>query len=101
MLITVEQLFAFAAAGVIMSLAFEFFPKLHVWFDALSDNYQRLVVIGSGVVVVLGAFGLVCLNVLMGLPWVCTWFGALDALVAFFAYIFATQATWLITPKVS
>lgn len=99
MLLTLEQLFAFAVAGTVVSLVLEYFPKLNVWYNGQIDNTQRLIVLGSGVVVVLGAFGLNCLDFLFELPWVCSWLGLKEAFVAFFVYIFATQGTWLVTPK--
>ncbi len=99
--ITIEQIFAFAFAGTIVSLSLEYFPKLHTWYNALADNVQRLIVLGAGVVVVLGVFGLNCLGVLFELPWVCSWLGLKEALVAFLAFVFSTQGTYLVTPKAS
>jgi len=99
MLVTIEQLFAFAVAGTVVSLSLEYFPKLNVWYNAQLDNTQRLIVIGSGVVVVLGAFGLSCLEFLFELPWACSWLGLKEAIVAFFVFIFSTQGTHLVTPR--
>lgn len=96
--LTPEQLFLFALSGVVLSLVFEYFPKFGGWFNALPDNTQRLFVIGSGLVVVLGAFGLTCLAIL-ALPWVCTWPGLYDALLAFIAFMVANQMTYLVLPK--
>lgn len=101
MLITVEQLFAFAVAGTVVSLSLEYFPKLNVWFNGQPDNIQKLIVLGSGVVVVLGVFGLNCLDFLFSLPWACSTLGLKEAVVAFFAYILSTQGTYLVTPKAS
>ena len=101
MLLTLEQLFAFAIAGTTVSLLLEYFPKLNTWFNGQLDNTQRLIVLGSGVVVVLGAFGFNCLEFLFELPWVCSWLGLKEAIVAFFVYIFATQGTYLVAPKKS
>ena len=101
MLITVEQLFAFAVAGTIVSLSLEYFPKLHVWFNDKTDNTQRLIVLGSGLVVVLGAFGLSCVDFIFSLPWVCSLFGLKEAFAAYFVYILTTQGTYLVTPKAS
>lgn len=101
MLITVEQIFAFAVAGTTVSLLFEYFPKLNVWFNGQVDNTQRLIILGSGLVVVLGAFGLSCAEFLVSLPWACSLFGLKEAAVAYFAYIITTQGTYLVTPKAS
>jgi hypothetical protein len=91
-------IFAFALAGTIVSLLLEYFPKLSGWFNALPDNTQKLVVLASGFVVVLGSFGLVCLGVFI-IPWICTTLGLMDVLVAYLAFIFASQGTYLVTPK--
>jgi len=96
--ITPEQLFAFALSGIVISIIFEYFPKFSDWYNSLPDNIQRLVVLGSGLLVVLGAFGLGCLEILI-LSWICTWAGLYDALLAFVAYIIANQATYLVLPK--
>jgi hypothetical protein len=98
MSLTPEQLFLFAGSGVAISLLLEYFPKLSVWYNALPDNQQRLLVLGSGLLVVLGAFGLTCLELLV-LPWVCTAPGLYDALLAFVAFIIANQSAYLVSPK--
>ena len=97
--ITLEQLFAFAVAGTVVSLVFEFFPKLNTWYNGQPDNVQKLIVLGSGGLVVLGAFGLNCLDFFSGLPWVCSVASLQDGMLAYLAYIFASQGTYLVTPK--
>ena len=97
-LLTPEQLFTFALSGVVLSLCFEYFPKFGEWYNSLTDNIQRLIVIGSGLVVVLGAFGLTCAAIL-ALPWTCTWLGLYDATLAFVAFIVANQATHRVLPR--
>ena len=94
-----DQLFAFALSGVLLAFVFEYFPKLESWFNNKSDNIQRGIVIGSGLLVVLAGFGLSCLDVVSGLPWVCSSFGLENALAAFIAYIVASQSTYLVLPK--
>ncbi len=96
--LTPEQLFAFALSGVIVALVLEYFPKVADWYNALADNIQRLIVLGSGLVVVLGAFGLTCLEII-ALPWVCTWPGLYDATLAYVAFIVASQSAYLVLPK--
>jgi len=97
--ITLDQLFGFAIAGTVVSLLLEFFPKLSVWYNALPDNKQKWFVLGIGLFVVLGAFGLNCIAFLVDLPWACTILGLKEALVAYFAFILTSQGTYLITPK--
>ena len=99
MSIKVETLFAFAVAGTTVSLLFEYFPKLNVWFNGQVDNTQRLIILGSGLVVVLGAFGLSCVDFLFSLPWACSLLGLKEAAVAYFVFIITTQGTHLVTPK--
>jgi len=99
--ITVEQIFTFAVAGTLWSLILEYFPALNSWYNALSDRVQQLVILGSGLVVVLGAFGFNCLQLFFDLPWACTWLGLKNAAVAYLTFVFATQGTYLVTPKVS
>jgi len=91
-------IFAFALAGTIVSLLLEYFPKLNTWYNDLEDNIQKLIILLSGFVVVLGSFGLVCLGIFV-IPWICTSLGLMDVLVAYFVYIFASQGTYLVTPK--
>lgn len=97
--LTLDQLLAFALSGTVVSLLLEFVPWLSTWYNNLSDNVQRLVVLFSGLLVVLGAWGGVCFGLVSGLPWTCTSMGLFDALIAFLSYIFATQGTYLVTPK--
>jgi hypothetical protein len=94
-----EQLFAFALSGVVFSAVLEYFPKLESWFNGLSDNQQRSLVLGSGVGLVLGAFGLECLELVTGLPWVCSEVGLVNVLAAYIAYIVASQSAYLILPR--
>ncbi len=94
-----DQLFAFALSGVLLSLVFEYFPKVGAWFNSKSDNVQRGIILGSGLVTVLAAFGLSCLDAVGGLPWACSSFGLANAVAAFIAYIMASQSTYLVLPK--
>jgi hypothetical protein len=100
MLLTQDAVFGFAVAGVIVSLALEYFPRLSVWYNALADNIQKLIVLGSGLVVVLGAFGLDCLGFVVDVEsWVCTTQSLFSVLSAYLVFIASTQGTYLITPK--
>lgn len=100
MLLTQEAVFGFAVAGIALSLILEYFPKLSVWYNALADNIQRLVVLGSGLAVVLGAFGLDCLGFVVDVEsWVCTTQSLVSVLSAYIVFIISTQGTYLVTPK--
>lgn len=101
MFVSVEQLFAFALAGTTVSLLLEYFPKLNSWFDSKPDNVQRLLVLGSGVAVVGVAFGLNCLAFFVELPWACSLVSLKEVAASYLAFIFASQGTWLVSPKAS
>lgn len=101
MFVSVEQLFAFAVAGSAVSLLLEYFPKLSGWFNAQPDNTQKLLVLGSGVVVVGAAFGLNCLALLVELPWECSLVSLKEVAAGYFAFVLASQGTYLVSPKAS
>ncbi len=84
--------------GVIVSLCLQYIPKFKDWYNALADTYQKLFTLGIGLVVVFGAFGLGCANVITQY-WPCTGQGAITALGAFLAYIGANQATYALFLK--
>jgi len=87
-----------AIAGVILSLLFEYMPGLHAWYNALTDNWQKVIMLCVILLVVAGAFGLSCAG------WVsvfaCTGSGAREAVLAFIAAIVANQSTHRILPKI-
>lgn len=89
-----------AVVGVVVSLLLEYLPKFSTWFNALADNYQKLITLGIGFVVVAGAFGLGCAG-LLGPYWACDYAGGWQAVLAFVAYVIANQATYLVLPKKS
>lgn len=87
--------------GFITSLALEYFPKLGNfdlagWYTALTNAQKKLVAAGIGLVVVFGALGLGCANVLASPYFPCTGQGALMALAAWWAYFTANQVTFSI-----
>lgn len=92
-----EQLFAFAA-GPALALFLEYFPRLSDLYNGLEDNLQRLVVVGSGLLVVAGAFGLSCLELVTGLP-ACSLVGAQDLFVAFVLFIVSSQGVHRVLPR--
>jgi hypothetical protein len=100
--VTIEALMLFAVSGVLWSLVLEYFPGLHSWFNALADNYQKVVILLSGLVVVLGAFGLNCVGFLVSVEGlVCTTGAAFDLLSAYLVFVGTSQVTYLVTPKAS
>ena len=47
-------------AGVLLSVLFEYVPGLSGWYNALKDNYQRLIMLGLLILVAGAIFGLNC-----------------------------------------
>jgi hypothetical protein len=86
------------AAGIALSLIFNYFPKLNVSFALLEEGQKKLAMLGMLTASSVAIFGLACLN------WVdvgvmCTQNGALDmARILFFAII-GNQGINLISPK--
>lgn len=92
-----------ALAGVLLSLLFEYTPKLSDWYNALSNQYQKLVMAGVLIVAALVAYGLTCGG--LTVPGVnlgtltCTADGAKGLVEAFIAALVSNQATYLIARK--
>jgi len=88
---TLEQLTAFT--GVIVSLGLAYIPKLSEWYDTLTRQQKGLIALGTGLVVVAGAFGLSCAA--LRADFVCDQKGAWEAAQLFFVYAVANQITYL------
>lgn len=85
--------------GVILSLAFEYIPKFHDWYNALDNTTQRAIMAGALLLVALVVFGVSCAN--LGLSWqvACDKTGAVGLLNSFFTALIANQATFGLLPK--
>lgn len=86
-----------ALAGILISLAFEFIPGVEGWYNGLPKQYKRLFMVGALALVVGGAFGLSCANLLALFP--CTGAGAWLAVQAFVAALVANQSVHLVLKK--
>lgn len=86
-----------SVAGVVLSLAFSYVPGLRPWFDKLSSDYKRLVMLGALLVVAVGAFGLACIGQYAALT--CDEAGAWTLVKAFLAAAVANQAAYALTPR--
>lgn len=86
-----------AIAGVIISMLFEYLPKLHDWYNAQPDNYQRLMMLGLMLAAALGAYGLSCAGVVDA--WACDKGGLLSMIKVFLAAVIANQATYVVLPR--
>ena len=87
-----------AIVGIVVSLLMEYVPVFKQWYNSLPDGQQKLFMLGVGLVVVYGAFGLGCAGLLTAY-WACTWLGAYDALLVFLAYVLANQTTYALFLK--
>src|SRR3972149_2913059 len=88
-------------AGVLLSLVFEYAPKFHDWYNALTNTSQRLIALVSLVGASLIVFGASCGNVQLDiLPTIeCTQSGAVGLLNIFLNSVIANQTTYLVLPK--
>lgn len=86
-----------AAAGVVLAILFEYVPGLKDWFNALDDNYQRLVMLIALLWVVAGSFGLSCYGKFEYFE--CSEAGVWAAVQAFIAALVANQSTHRILPR--
>jgi Na+/H+ antiporter NhaD/arsenite permease-like protein len=102
---TVTSALLIAAAGVLLSVLFEYIPGLSDWYNAKEDSLQRLIMIGCLVVVSGGLYGLSCAGYLQfiapSLSLSCDQQGLIGLLVAFFSALIANQSTFAILPKVN
>lgn len=84
---------AFAGlGGVILSLAFKYFPWLSKDYDQLSVDQKRFVMGGLIFLAVVGVFALSCVGELNG--FVCTISGGVNALIVFIMAVGANQLTY-------
>lgn len=93
---TPEQLSVIA--GTVLSLFFSFFPGAKTWFETLTPDKKRLVMLGFLFGVTAVIFGLSCANLYN--YFMCTWQGAWDALKLFILAAMANQAAYQLTPGV-
>jgi hypothetical protein len=84
------EAFALAASGV-LAVVFELAPGMKEWHNELTADQKRLVMIILLVIMVYGALGLTCFNIIVAFP--CTGQGALDALLILFLAAGANQGT--------
>lgn len=86
-----------AVAGIVLSLAFEYIPGVHTWYNALEDNKQKLIMLLALAVTVAGAYGLSCAAWLA--VYACTSAGIQDAVFGFVLAAIANQTTHRLLPK--
>ncbi|MBE9479819.1 MAG: hypothetical protein IMY80_07620 [Chloroflexi bacterium] len=86
-----------AIAGILISLILEFVPGVEGWYNKFSKQQKRLVMLVALFVVVGGAFGLSCANLIA--IFACTTFGVWQAVMAFIAALVANQSVHLVLKK--
>jgi len=92
-----------ALAAIVLSLVCSYVPSSDGWWEGLTDNKRRLVMLGFLFVVALGSVGVACtgLAALLGMTITCDTSGFLEVLKAFIAAAIANQTTFKLTPKTS
>lgn len=86
-----------AILGVLLSLFWQYFPKVREWYTLQPDNNQRLIMLGCLVVLDCALFGLVCANIFTGVA--CTKVGAEQILWALLSGIVVNQGLFPILPN--
>jgi hypothetical protein len=88
---SVEQLGM--VAGIILSLALAYVPKLNDWYNAKDKTAKVQIMGGLLVVAALGVFGLSCANVFVFVA--CSMVGAKELLGILVSALIANQATFM------
>lgn len=79
-------------AGVVLSLAFSYIPKLKDWFDKQDSQYKQLFMLGAMFLVVAFVFGISCLG--KSSVFACSGDGAWEALKVFAAAVIGNYVTY-------
>lgn len=87
------------AAGTLLSLLFSYIPKLNVWYNAMTAEVKRLVMLGMLLIISAAVFLLAFYGVIEIEGW-----GDLQSNIVLFVKTFvmaliANQSTYLITPQ--
>jgi len=89
-----------AIVGMVLQLAFKYFPKLAPWYEAQSN--KALIMVGVVLLVSLAYFGLGCVALLagrLGIQVACNVEGLIDIASAFVLILISQQTTYLLTRK--
>lgn len=90
-----------AIAAMLISVAVSYFPGVSAWYQALSGEHKRLVMLALLALSTAAITGLACagLGAEFGLEVACNRSGLILIVRAFIAALVANQATYLMTPK--
>lgn len=86
-----------AVAGVVVSILFEYFPKLNTWYNGLEDNIQRLIMLGVVALIALTVFGMSCAG--LSDAYTCDKAGVWALIKMFVAGVIANQSAYLVLPR--
>jgi hypothetical protein len=87
-------------AGILLSLLFSYIPGFATWYDPLSPNLKRLIMLALLALVSGGSFALACAN-WPDVSATCDQAGAIDLTRAFIAAMIANQTAYALSPKKS
>ncbi len=89
-------------AGMALSLGFRYIPGLNVWYEGLSAEKKRLVMLGLLAAAALAVFALTCSGFTQDgivIPLTCDRSGAIGLLKTFLLAVISNQAVFLISPR--
>lgn len=86
-------------AGIVLSLAFSYIPKLSDKFASLDSQRKSLIMLGCLFLVALGSFALSCLNVGFETGVTCDNAGAVKLITIFVSAAIANQTTYMLSPQ--
>ena len=84
-------------AGIVLSLAFSYIPKLDTWYVVQDGKLKRLIMLGVLLIVALAAFGLSCADLWATVT--CDKAGAMGLVEAFIMAALANQGAYLFSPR--
>jgi len=90
-----------AVAGIIISLVLTYVPKVKTWYNGLTGDEKRLVLLVILAIVSVGIFGLSCAGwgEDIGIVVECSAQGAFGLLKIFFEAVIASQVTYWAAPR--
>ena len=89
-----------AIAGIILSLLFSYVPGFQNWYDPLSANLKRIIMLGLIILAAVAIFGLSCINVpVTGSTITCDIPGIWGLVKTFISCLVTNQAAYLLSPK--
>jgi hypothetical protein len=83
--------------GVVLTLAFSYFPGLNTWFAAKEPTFKRLFMLIILALTALAIFGLSCASVVTGVT--CDKPGVLQMITIFILAVIANQSAYSISPQ--